>query len=98
MRTGGRSTSAARRRSRSWISHAASSRAESDSAIALVPYAEAYGDGFEELGMRAPSTAALRALTGWRPRRTVDDAIDAVIAYERGRERAEIATAAADVA
>jgi UDP-glucose 4-epimerase len=73
-------------------------RAESDSAIVLVPYAEAYGDGFEELGMRRPSTAALRALTGWQPRRTVDEAIDAVITYERGREAPEREIAAADVA
>ena len=75
-------------------------RTESASAIVLVPYAEAYGDGFEELGMRAPSTAALRALTGWTPRRTVDDAIDALIAHERARDGAEreIPTAAADVA
>jgi nucleoside-diphosphate-sugar epimerase len=73
-------------------------RAESDSAIVRVPYAEAYGDGFEELGMRRPSTAALRALTGWQPRRTVDEAIDAVIAYERGREGPEREVAAADVA
>jgi nucleoside-diphosphate-sugar epimerase len=75
-------------------------RVESDSAIMLVPYDEAYGDGFEELGTRRPTTAALHELTGWEPRRTVDDAIDDVIAHERGREEAEseLATAAADVA
>ena len=37
----------------------------------------------EELGRRMPDTSALRELTGWTPSRTVDDAIDDVIAYER---------------
>ena len=60
-------------------------RAESGSGIVLVPYEEAYGDGFEELGTRRPDTTALRNLTGWQTRHTVDDAIDDVIAYERER-------------
>jgi nucleoside-diphosphate-sugar epimerase len=61
-------------------------RTESASKIRLVPYEEAYDDGFEELGRRKPDTTALEQLTGWRPARTVDDAIDDVIAYE-SRER-----------
>jgi UDP-glucose 4-epimerase len=55
-----------------------------DSAVRLVPYEEAYADGFEELGRRKPDTTALQDLTGWVPARTVDDAIDDVIAYEQG--------------
>jgi UDP-glucose 4-epimerase len=62
-------------------------RTGTDSKIRLVPYEEAYEDGFEELGRRKPDTAALRELTGWTPTRTVDDAIEDVIAYQRG-ERA----------
>jgi UDP-glucose 4-epimerase len=58
-------------------------RAESPSEIRLIPYGEAYAEGFEELGRRKPDTTALRALTGWAPERTVDDAIDDVILYER---------------
>ena len=57
-------------------------RAGSDSDVALVPYEEAYGEGFEELGCREPDTAALTGLTGWEPRRSVDDAIDDVIRHE----------------
>jgi UDP-glucose 4-epimerase len=57
-------------------------RTESESKIRLVPYEEAYDEGFEELGRRKPDTTALEELTGWRPARTVDDAIDDVIAYE----------------
>jgi UDP-glucose 4-epimerase len=60
-------------------------RADSDSSIVLVPYEEAYGEGFEELGQRRPDTTALRSLTGWQPVCNIDDAIDDVIAYERAR-------------
>jgi UDP-glucose 4-epimerase len=58
-------------------------RSSSSSRIQLVPYEEAYGEGFEELGRRKPDTAKLRALTGWAPTRTVDDAIDDVIMHEQ---------------
>src|SRR5262249_40493891 len=34
-------------------------RLGSDSGIKMVPYAEAYGEGFEELGRRCPDTSAL---------------------------------------
>jgi UDP-glucose 4-epimerase len=60
-------------------------RAGSDSRIRLVPYTEAYGEGFEELGRRKPDTAKLRSLTGWAPTRTIDDAIDDVILHEQSR-------------
>ncbi len=60
-------------------------RSASSSRIELVPYDEAYGDGFEELGRRQPDTTKLRALTGWAPTRTIDDAIDDVILFEQNR-------------
>ena len=50
-----------------------------------MPYEDAYGDGFEELGRRKPDTTALRELTGWAPTRTIDDAIDDVILHEQSR-------------
>jgi UDP-glucose 4-epimerase len=64
-------------------------RADSPSEIRMIPYSEAYDEGFEELGRRRPDTTALRTLTGWEPRRTVDDAIDDVILYERAALDAE---------
>ncbi len=60
-------------------------RASSVSSIVLVPYDEAYGEGFEELGRRRPDTTALMNATGWQPLCNIDDAIDDVIAYERAR-------------
>jgi UDP-glucose 4-epimerase len=59
-------------------------RTGSESKIRLVAYEEAYDEGFEELGRRKPDTTALEELTGWKPIRTVDEAIDDVVAYESG--------------
>lgn len=64
-------------------------RTESASGIRMVPYDEAYGEGFEELGRRRPDTSALEQMTGWRSALGVEDAIDDVAAFERTRiERA----------
>ena len=64
-------------------------RTGSDSRISFVPYEEAYDDGFEELGKRRPDTSALEALTGWRPQRTLEQALDDVVAYQRAELAAE---------
>ncbi len=80
------------------LAHRVIERCESDSGLVLVPYEDAYGDGFEELGTRRPDTTALRNLTGWQTHCTVDDAIDDVIAYERARDGLVVGSEAADVA
>ena len=67
-------------------------RMGSESKISLVPYADAYGPGFEELGRRVPDTSALRDLTGWRPSRTIDEMIDDVIAFEQAESSSEQST------
>jgi UDP-glucose 4-epimerase len=56
-------------------------RTGSRSRIRYVPYEEAYGEGFEELGSRMPDPTRLERLCGWRPRRTIDNAIDDLAAY-----------------
>jgi UDP-glucose 4-epimerase len=58
-------------------------RVGSGSRITFVPYEEAYDEGFEELGQRAPDVRALQELTGWTPRRSLDEALDDVIGFER---------------
>jgi UDP-glucose 4-epimerase len=55
----------------------------SSSRIKLVPYEEAYDEGFEELGRRKPDTTKLERLTGWQASRTVEEAIDDVVTYEQ---------------
>ena len=65
------------------LAHRVVQRTESSSRIRLGPYTEAYEEGFEELGRRVPDTSALRELTGWQPRLTIDDAIDGVVIESR---------------
>ena len=67
-------------------------RSGSRSQVRLVPYEEAYEEGFEELGRRKPDTTLLNDLTGWAPTRTVEDAIDDVIAFERAKLPARVPT------
>lgn len=58
----------------------------SSSEIRLVPYDEAYDAGFEELGRRMPDTTALELLTGWTTKRSVDQAIEDVIEYQKAQD------------
>jgi len=67
-------------------------RAGSRSRITMVDYEEAYDDGFEELGRRTPDITAVRTLVGWRPRRTLDEALDDVISFQRVELAAEART------
>ena len=58
-------------------------RVGSSSRLTFVPYEDAYGEGFEELGQRVPDATALRELVDWTPRRTLEEALDDVIAFQR---------------
>jgi UDP-glucose 4-epimerase len=48
-------------------------RAASPSPIQLVPYEEAYTEGFEDMRRRVPDISKVRAHTGWHPARNLDD-------------------------
>ena len=63
----------------------------SDSGISLVPYEQAYGDGFEELGRRSPDITAVSELTGWRPQHTLDEALVDVVSFQRQPANARFA-------
>jgi UDP-glucose 4-epimerase len=58
-------------------------RSGSTSPIRMVPYDEAYGPGFEDMRRRVPDTARLEAVSGWRPRRSLDDVLCDTIAEAR---------------
>ena len=47
----------------------------SQSKIKYVPYEQAYIDGFEETFRRVPDTSKLRALTGWKPIKKLEETI-----------------------
>jgi UDP-glucose 4-epimerase len=60
-------------------------RTGSSSRIVQVPYDVAYEEGFEDMERRVPDIGRLQALTGWTPSRTLEDIVDDVIVFERGR-------------
>ena len=54
--------------------------AGSTSSVKLISYEDAYDVGFEDMQRRVPDTTKVRELTGWEPRYTLDDILDATIA------------------
>ncbi|HEY3320815.1 MAG TPA: GDP-mannose 4,6-dehydratase [Planctomycetota bacterium] len=62
---------------------------DSASEIQLVPYAEAYVEGFEDMTRRLPSIEKARRMIGYQPRKSLEDAIrDSAVAI-RGELAAE---------
>ena len=58
----------------------------SGSEISMIPYDEAYGEGFEDMYRRVPDIAKVQALIGWSPIRVLDDIIGDVIAHQQGAQ------------
>src|SRR6202795_3877937 len=56
-------------------------RTDSSSPIEYVPYDQAYEPGFEDMMRRVPSIDKLHALTGFRPRTSLNEIIDRVSAF-----------------
>jgi UDP-glucose 4-epimerase len=52
----------------------------------FVPYDQAYEPGFEDMFRRVPCLDKLEGLTGFRPKTTLPEIIDRVIAYN-GRKK-----------
>ena len=57
--------------------------AGADCEIELVPYDQAYGEGFEDMQRRVPDIAKVRGLVGWQPRFSLDEILDDVIRHQR---------------
>lgn len=58
---------------------------QSTSRIVHVPYAEAYGDGFDDMRSRRPDLTRARKLIGWEPRHNLDEIIAQVTAERQRR-------------
>jgi UDP-glucose 4-epimerase len=56
-------------------------RTGSSSPIEYVPYDKAYEPGFEDMMRRVPSVEKLHALTGFRPRTSLNEIIDRVALF-----------------
>jgi UDP-glucose 4-epimerase len=63
------------------VREAAGSRSE----IRLVPYAEAYAEGFEDMQRRVPDLTKLERTIGFRPRTSLAQIVTDVIADQRSR-------------
>lgn len=55
-------------------------KTRSASSIELVPFTQAYGDGFEEIMRRLPDIGRARELVGFEPTRSIEQVIEDVIA------------------
>jgi UDP-glucose 4-epimerase len=57
--------------------------AGSDSEIRLIPYSEAYAEGFEDMLRRVPDVSKLEATIGFKPQTALEQIIDDVVEHER---------------
>jgi UDP-glucose 4-epimerase len=58
----------------------------SESEIVLVPYAQAYGQDFEDMRRRVPSLQKIRATVGFEPRMGLEETLQSVIAYHQSAQ------------
>lgn len=65
------------------LAHRVIERARSRSSVRLVPYSEAYGEGFADMQRRVPDTTKIQRTLGWTPTRTLDVTLDDMIAEAR---------------
>jgi UDP-glucose 4-epimerase len=54
----------------------------SESEIVLVPYEEAYGEGFEDMYRRVPDISKIERKLGWGPTASLDEILRDVVGYE----------------
>lgn len=55
--------------------------------VALVPYAQAYTAGFEDMLRRVPDISKIRRTVGWQPTIPLDETLQQVIEYYRARPK-----------
>ena len=60
-------------------------RAQSKSEIVLIPYEQAYAEGFEDMHRRVPDCAKLERAIGFKPRTPLEQIVDDVIADQRSK-------------
>ena len=63
--------------------------AKSDSEIVLVPYDEAYEEGFEDMPRRVPDTSKINKQVGFKPERDLEGILLSVIDYYSGEQPGE---------
>ena len=56
---------------------------KSESHIVLVPYEEAYEQGFEDMARRVPEISKIEAAVGWTPTRSLDETLTDVVRFQQ---------------
>jgi UDP-glucose 4-epimerase len=64
----------------------------SESEIVFVPYDEAYEEGFEDMPRRIPDTSKVNKLVGFKPKKQLDEILQAVIEFHSDSSRNTITT------
>lgn len=57
----------------------------SDSQLRLIPYSEAYGEGFEDMRRRIPSLGRIQKAIGWSPSHSITGIIEDVVSDVKSR-------------
>jgi UDP-glucose 4-epimerase len=68
------------------LAHKVKELTGSASEIVLVPYEEAYGEGFEDIRYRQPDISRLREVIGYEPGFRLDDILERVVEHTRERQ------------
>jgi len=55
----------------------------SKSSVAMIPYEQVYGAGFQDMQRRVPDIQKIKRVIGWQPTIPLDDILRRVIAYHR---------------
>lgn len=64
------------------LAHRIKQVAESASDIVLVPYDEAYGEGFEDMARRVPDVGKIERALSWRPQVSLEEILRDVVQHE----------------
>jgi UDP-glucose 4-epimerase len=68
------------------LAHRIKELVKSSSEIVMVPYDQAYEQGFEDMHRRIPDTTKIREAVGFQPQRTLDEVLERIIAHWEGRD------------
>jgi len=69
------------------LAHLVKDRVGSASPITLVPYDQAYEEGFEDMRRRVPDLSKIRRFIGWKPTLTLPEILSEIIEYYRDLPR-----------
>ncbi len=70
------------------LAHKVKAQSGSESPIEMVPYGDAYGEGFDDVPRRRPDLSKIRKAVGWSPNRSLEHIIDEAVLYFRMRSAA----------